>query len=119
MALWSESRYEIAISAELFAEMVEVLNRPEVKARVEPQRKLALFRRLRHEALWTTDAVNAVGVLADAGDDFLMAAALEANAEFIVTWDARLIEQRSCQGVRIVSPDQFIPFVIRQGSART
>ena len=80
MALWKESRYEIVISAELFAEMVEVLSRPEISRRVDPHRKLALFRRLRQEAIWTTGIVDASGSLSDPEDDFLMSAALEAFA---------------------------------------
>ncbi len=31
MALWSEERYELVISPELFAEFVEVSNQPEIK----------------------------------------------------------------------------------------
>jgi putative PIN family toxin of toxin-antitoxin system len=114
MALWSEGRYEIVISPELFAEMVEVMNRPELKSRVDPQRKLALFRRLRHDAAWTIGIVDASGALVDPGDDFLMSAALEANAEFIVTWDNRLLEQKNCQGVQIVSPEVFVSFLVRK-----
>jgi putative PIN family toxin of toxin-antitoxin system len=113
VALWGEDRYEIVVSPELFAEMVEVLNRPEIQGRVDAQRKLALFRRLRHDAIWTTGAVDARGALGDPADDFLVSAALEADAEFIVTWDNRLIQQKSCQGVQLVSPDQFISFIIK------
>jgi uncharacterized protein len=113
MALWSERRYELVISAELFAELVEVLNRPEIKARVDLQRKLALFRRLRYEAMWTVGGVVVTGALADPDDDFLIGAAQEAGAEFLVTWDQRLLEQRQSEGVKIVTPDEFIAFVIR------
>jgi putative PIN family toxin of toxin-antitoxin system len=112
MALWNENRFELVIASELFAELVEVLNRPELKARVDAQRKLALFRRLRQDAIWTTGSVEAGGMLVDPSDDFLMRCFGE-NAEFIVTWDASLVAQRSCQGVQIVSPDQFISLVIR------
>ncbi len=42
-----------------------------------------------------------------------MSAALEAEAEFIVTWDSLLLDQKNCQGVKILSPDQFISLVIR------
>ena len=112
MALWSEERYELVISPELFAEFVEVSNRPELKMRIDPQRKLALLRRLRQDAIWTKGAIEAQDLLADPQDDFLMSAALEASAEAIVTWDSVLLDQKSCQGVRIISPDQFISMII-------
>jgi putative PIN family toxin of toxin-antitoxin system len=114
MALWSEDRYELVISPELFAELVEVSNRPDVRARIDPQRKLALFRRLHQDAIWTIGEIEAKRILADPEDDFLMHAALEASAGFIVTWEAVLLAQQSCQGVRIISPDQFISLIIRK-----
>jgi predicted nucleic acid-binding protein len=110
----SEERYELVISPELFAEFVEVSNRHEIKTRIELQRKLALFRRLRQDAIWTTGAIEAQGLLTDPQDDFLMSAALEVEAEFIVTWDSLLLDQRNCQGVKILSPDQFIALVVRR-----
>ncbi len=113
MALWGEERYELVISPELFAEFVDVSNRTGVKTKIDPQRKLALFRRLRQDAIWTTGAIEAQGLLADPQDDFLMRAALEAEAEFVVTWDSLLLDQKNCQGVRILSPDQFIALVVR------
>ena len=113
MALWSERRFEIVISPELFAELVEVLNREDISPHVDGQRKLALFRRLRYDAIWTTGTVVASGELPDPGDDFLLSSALEAEAEFIVTWGASLLEHGSSQGIQILSPDQFISLIVR------
>ncbi len=113
MALWYEKRYELVISPAIFSEFVDVLGRAEVEGKIDPQRKLALFRRLRQDALWTSGAPLAHGMLVDAADDFLLDAALEANAEFIVTWDFALLNQKSCQGVQIISPDQFTSLVVR------
>jgi predicted nucleic acid-binding protein len=84
-----------------------------VKTRIDLQRKLALFRRLRQDAIWTTGAIEAHGLLADPQDDFLMSAALEVEAEFIVTWDSLLLDQKNCQGVKIISPDPFISLLVR------
>ncbi|HLE52428.1 MAG TPA: putative toxin-antitoxin system toxin component, PIN family [Anaerolineales bacterium] len=113
MAIWSERRFEIIISPELFAELVEVLNRADISPHVDGQRKLALFRRLRYDAIWTAGRVVASGELPDPGDNFLLSAALEAEAEFIVTWDVRLLEHGSSQGVQIISPDQLISLIVR------
>ncbi len=113
LALWSERRFEIVISPELFAELVEVLNRGDISSHVDRQRNLALFRRLRYDAIWTAGMVIASGELPDPGDDFLLSAALEAEAEFIVTWDASLLEHGSSQGIQIISPDHFISLIVR------
>jgi uncharacterized protein len=113
MHLWSERKFNIVVSPDLFGELVEVLNRPEIASRVEQQRKLALFRRLRYDAVWTAGEKEAHGSLPDPDDDFLISAALEAEAEFVVSWDSALLSQIESQGVRIISPDQLISLVIR------
>ncbi len=113
LALWGEHRCEVVISAELFAELVEVLNRSEIKPKIDLQRKLALFRRLRYDALWTAGTITAAGALVDSNDDFLIGAALEAQADFLATWDRRLLEQENSRGVRIVSLDEFIAIIVR------
>lgn len=114
MALWSEERFQVVISTELFEELVAVSERTDLKRRIDPQRKLALYRRLRQDAVWTSGAVTGQGWLVDPKDDFLMRAALEVGAAFIVTWDGSLLTQAECQGVKLISPDQFISLVIRQ-----
>ena len=113
MALWSERKFEIIISPELFAELVEVLSRADISPHIDGQRKLALFRRLRYDAIWTAGRVVASGELPDPGDNFLLSAALEAEAEFIVTWDACLLEHGRSRGTQIISPDQLISYIVR------
>ncbi len=112
MALWKERRYENVVSPALLNEFVEVLNRPSIHKRIDPQRSLALLRRLRDDAVWV-EGVTLVRGLRDPDDDFLLCAALESGADFIVTWDRSLVEQQSCQGVRIINPDQFTSLIVR------
>ncbi len=113
MALWGDRRIEGVISPDQFTELIDVVNRPQVAPRVEFQRKIALLRRLHHDAIWTPGQLDAKGLLPDPEDDFLMSAALEAGAAFIVTWDTPLLEQRNCRGVQMITPDQFISIIVR------
>lgn len=83
--------------------------------RLNTQRSLALLRRLRDDAIWVEGSRRAAG-LRDVEDDFLLAAALESEAAFIVTWDQRLLDQASCQGVRLIDPEQFISLIMRMAS---
>ena len=112
MALWKERRFENVVSPALLEELVEVIDRQSIRERIDPGRSLALLRRLRDDAVWVEGATGASG-LSDPQDNFLLSAALESQAAFIVTWEQRLLEQKTCQGVRIVSPDQFTSLVIR------
>jgi len=113
MYLWNERKLEVVISPDLFKELVEVLNRPEIGSEVDSHRKLALFRRLRYDAIWAAGEMATQGCLPDPDDEILVSAALETQAEFILSWDTALLKQAECQGVRIVTPDQFISLVIR------
>jgi len=115
IAMWRDSRFEVVVSPALHQELVEVMERPEIAPKVEVQRRMALFYRLRHDALWTAGSLDTEGALADPDDDFLLSAALEREAQFIVTWDGKLLEQGNCQGVQIVTPDQFIALLVRSG----
>jgi len=47
------------------------------------------------------------GVCRDADDDNILACALAAKAEYLVTGDADLLELKSYQGIRIITPRDF------------
>jgi uncharacterized protein len=113
LALCSEDRFQLIMTPQLHNELIEVLKRPEIVKRVNEQRKLALLRRFRNDAIWMQGNLNTEGLLPDPGDDILMAASLEAEADFIVTWDIPLLDLGSCQGVRFITPDQFIFIIVR------
>ena len=112
IALWKEKRFELVVSPALLEELITVLERPNIRARLNPQRSLALLRRLRDDANWV-EGNSAASGLADEKDDFLLAAALESGVTFIVTWDHRLLDQAMCQGVRMINPDQFTSLIVR------
>jgi len=112
MALWKEQRFENIVSPDLLDELVDVIDRPAIRRRLDPQRSLALLRRLRDDAVWV-DGVMQVTGLNDPQDNFLLSTALESQAELIVTWDQILLDQKSCQGVRIINPDQFTSLLVQ------
>lgn len=114
LALWRERRFAVVISDALRVELVEFLECPEVRARIAPELRLALVRRLRQDAVWTPGSLEITGAMRDPEDDKLVSAALEAGAEFIITWDARLLEQETYSGVQFVTPGQFVSIVGQQ-----
>jgi len=114
LALWRERRFGMITSDALRAELAEVLDRPDIAPRVNPDRQLALVRRLRQDAIWTPGTLDVSGATADPEDEKLVSAALEAGAQFIVTWDGVLLEQESYSGVHFVTPDEFVAIVRRQ-----
>jgi putative PIN family toxin of toxin-antitoxin system len=113
IALWRDERFDIIVSNNLLSELTEVLERSHIKERINLQRRIALLQRLRHNAFWTPGKLETSGATSDIDDDMLVSAALEADAEFIVTWDKALLAQRNYESVTFITPDQFISVVTR------
>lgn len=90
----------------LLAELLDVLGRDKfssrlAKADLTPQAIVADIRRLVN----LVDPVNVPSVItADPDDDFVLACAVAARANFIVSGDSHLLDLGSYQGIRIARP---------------
>jgi len=114
LSLWRDNRFAVVISRSLHEELVGVLERPHIATRIDAHRRQALMRRLRQDAIWTPGTLDVSGATVDPEDDLLASTALEADVQFIVTWDTTLLEQERCKDARFVTPDQFIATVVRE-----
>jgi len=104
---------QIFTSAILIAELAEVLTRP------SPAKRLAAIGRTARGVL--ADYVEIVElvapdqvprvVMADADDDHVIAAAVAAQAEVIVSGDKHLLTLEMHQGIRILTPAQALEFI--------
>ncbi len=112
-ALWRDRSFDIVISPALFTELVGVLQRPHISSRVDVQRRFSLLRRLRHEAIWTPGELDVSGATPDPKDDMLVSAAIEMGAEYIVTWDAALLNHVSHERLRVITPEEFITLIMQ------
>ncbi len=113
LALWRDRRFDIVISPALFTELVGVLQRPHISLKVDVQRRFTLLRRLRQEAIWTPGELDASGATPDPKDDMLISAALETGAQYLVTWDGRLLSQVARNDLRLITPEELITLVSR------
>jgi len=100
-----ERRVALYTTAELLAELGEVLARPKFARRIAAGgmtagRLARRYARLAHPVL---PAVISPTVLADAADDAVIACALAAGADLIVSGDKKLRNLKSHQGIAIVS----------------
>jgi putative PIN family toxin of toxin-antitoxin system len=114
-AIRQNEHAQLFTSPALLHEMAEVLTRPPLAKR------LALINLTARNALAAyIDAVELVRpistpavVAADPDDDQVVAAAVAAQAEFLVTGDHELLALGSYQGIRIVSPAEAVRIVAR------
>src|SRR5271168_3954955 len=102
----AEGNLRLFTSAALLAELREVLARPHLAAKLEQQsssvdRALTHYTGLANSV--TPDATPRV-VPTDADDDHVIAAAVTARADFIVTGDSDLLTLGTHRGIAILTP---------------
>jgi len=61
-----------------------------------------------HDAIWASVPGNLYGVCRDHNDDMVLECAINANAKLIVAGDKDLLILREYQGIRIVSPREYV-----------
>ena len=102
-----ESR-DVFLSPAIFNEVLEKLAGK--FADLASTRETAL-RALRDGCRWIEPAALAVPICRDADDDWILATALAAKAEIIVTGDNDLLVLKNYAGIPILTPRQFIDWL--------
>ena len=96
-----------ALSAEVEAEIVEVLGRPRFVRTVTAARRTRILAALRGEAVWFAPTER-VTDCRDAKDDKYLELALASGAGTLVSGDADLLVLHPCCGVRILQPAAYL-----------
>lgn len=100
-----EGRFRIAICDPIFAEIHAALEMKFNWSRAEVDEGLATY----SLDLMPVQAVGIIqGVCRDPKDDVIIECAVIAGANFIVTGDKDLVAVRQYQGIRIVTPREFL-----------
>lgn len=105
---WALERFEMLISESLFSEVVRTLSKPYFVARVEPEIHVATLAALRNEATPVALTTTVSGVATHPEDDLVLATAVSAEADYLVTGDKKLQQIGQFRGVSIVSPRDFL-----------
>jgi len=112
LQLWKLGRFTLIVSEPLIAETKRTLEKPYFVARLTIDQRANNITLLRAEAVVTDLAADVSGVATHPEDDLVLAAAVSAGAAYLVTGDTKLQRLGSYQGVRIVSPRQFLNLLI-------
>jgi len=107
---WREDRFLLVMSEEILAEFQRVAAESRLRRRygLTPLRLSRLARGLRQFAFMTQGKVKVRGVARDPQDDNLLACAVEGKADYLVTGDEDLLTLREYEGVKILSPAEFV-----------
>ena len=104
--LWKDGRLTLCLSQDIFDEYIEVLRRLGLDNTPEMEELLKLFATGFH-IVFTTRTPE-IHVVADPDDDKFIACALALKAGCVVSGDKALVDVRLYQGIRIVTPREFL-----------
>jgi putative PIN family toxin of toxin-antitoxin system len=107
---WTEEKFELVISSELVTELAGVLARARFRRWMTAEEADAFVATLRAAATLIEDPPVEAGLTADPDDDFLVALARAANADFLVSGDRDLTDLPD-PNPPILTPRAFLELV--------
>jgi len=107
---WRHRKFILIISPEILKEVVRVFEYPKIKESYHLDTKTikAILARLNKYSVVTQGKLKVNEIKEDPPDNVFLACAKEGAADFIVSGDGHLLDLRTFQGIRIVTPHHFL-----------
>jgi putative PIN family toxin of toxin-antitoxin system len=115
---WRNDAFTLVVSDPILTELTRVFSYPYFTRRLTATEIDAAFSLLRTEALNQPLTVDVVGVAAHPQDDLILATALSAEAQYLVTGDKRLRERVAYRGTLLLTPRQFLDILDQHRNER-
>lgn len=106
--LWRESHFVLVVSLEIVAELLSTFASSYFQQRLTPAQIENARHLLMHEAELARISVHISGAATHPEDDAVLAAAVSARVDYLVTGDKGLLELGHFRGVRIITPREFL-----------
>jgi len=105
-------RYELCLSTAILAEVQKVLSHPRLRRYGYSEEEVEEFLRALREAAFLVRRWPRIQVIQeDPADDRVLACALAAKADYIVSKDEHLQKLREYQGIRILPTEDFLTLI--------
>jgi putative PIN family toxin of toxin-antitoxin system len=112
---WQANQFELVTSRHVIEEVERALQKSYFRARLTHDQVSVFHRTLQRQTTLIPIRVPVHGVAAHPSDDLVLATAVSAQADYLVTGDGRFRRQvRSYQGVDVVSPAEFLAILETQ-----
>lgn len=105
---WERRLFELVVAAPLIAEVERTLTNTFFASKIGPHRTRLTVSALREDARLTRISVEVEGIATHPEDDLVLAAAVSAEADYLVTGDRQLQALGRYLDVEIVSPRAFL-----------
>jgi putative PIN family toxin of toxin-antitoxin system len=103
-----DGAFELIVSPDILQELERTLDEPYYRARRSEEQIDAAIRLIAGQATVTIPTVAVAGVASHPEDDRVLAAAVSANVDYLVTGDRQLQRLGSYGPVRILAPRAFL-----------
>lgn len=104
LSLWRRKAFELFTSSHIRTEVARTLNSPYFAARVESTTREEFFRDLDEVATLVLLLRTVSGIATQPKDDPILATALNANADYLVTGDKALLDLGTFEGTVSLRP---------------
>lgn len=117
LVAWLTGIFELVIADGILIELERTFHKPYFWRRLGQERISANLELLRRRATLTPITTVVRGVATHPGDDVVLAAAVSAGADYLVTGDGPFRQQvGTYQGVTLISPREFMELLERAAS---
>jgi putative PIN family toxin of toxin-antitoxin system len=116
---WLLMRFDLFVSDHILTELARTLRAPYFLSRVAPETRQRSLWLLEHRATRVALDIEVSGVATQAKDDPVLATALNAKADYLVTGDAALLRLGTFEGTRIVSAAGFVEILAAEAREAT
>jgi putative PIN family toxin of toxin-antitoxin system len=112
MSLILRGDCRLCVTEKIFSEYEEVLGRSKFKKLDQPSVR-ELLATLRNRALWVVPKVRIDGVAKHPDDNAFLECALESKANFLITGNIYHFPERNFHHTSIVTPGEFVSYVVK------
>jgi len=119
LAAWRAERFHLVTSLAILEEISRVLQYPKIALRHHwPEERIQLFiEDVAHLAILTPGERRLNLIAEDPSDNRYLECAMEGAAEYIVSGDQHLLRLRTYEGIRILTPGEFLTVFARHTEA--
>jgi putative PIN family toxin of toxin-antitoxin system len=108
LRLWRQGGFTLVTSEYILTELSHALQSPYFRQRLTPAQINSAMSLFHSEATITPITTKVQGIATHPEDDVILATAVSAKADYLVTGDTKLERVGTYQGVSILSPRRFL-----------
>jgi putative PIN family toxin of toxin-antitoxin system len=105
---WRSGQFKVIVSAPILDELERTFQKPYFRRYLAKKQSARFLLLLQRRATVSPITVAVRGIATHPEDDLILATAVSAKADYLVTGDSKLQRVGTYQGVRILSPRRFL-----------